>query len=641
MARGIVWGILGGLLLVSGAQAQSTVWVRAPDGAIEETRWYEVRAADRVAEHLHLLNVVPVERGPSDLDIEVAAQPRALDRARDAVTLTLRVKRGKDDHSFVVKGRAEDLDRLTGTLALQVATWAKLEVPPDVAARFPAWTYPFAVHRFLGRAAVRVRRADYRQASLMYGRAQELVGPVWVPEAFVGRHQAEDHLVAQDKQEPNLKQSLAMSAGERAAVAIKNGQTPLALSSLEASWKYNPRRALRWQRRLNLESAVVLAHKAPWLVQAQPWLRWDLDPRTGVTVFSGPGDAQVVGVAQQDLLTLKGRLLRRLQPDGEARWDLTLPFEAGPLGVISSSGLFGVMGEKGVAWADLSIGELVQVATHAVPLASGAGGVLVSLPPSTKGAEGDLALLRPGKKNPAWQMEVGPVQHARLTRDRVLLVTPKGVMLLRTHDGKPACNAVTVASGARILGAAGRYAALEESPGSVALLDILAAERTATVKGPGPAVAAVPSGQGVAVLFRSGDLIFFDRDGRMLDRAWLPGRPRALFAGSPVTPGPVVHTDLGLFAVAEVPIEAGLQRDVDAALAAAKLLIGDKNPQAALRILTAMALDSAGRVAEAEALRCRLLKAEGEEKNGLAIQRAMDRAERARDPSQSMGPMSF
>lgn len=619
--------------------ADPTVWVRAPDGAIEETRWYEVRAADRLKEHLELLHLQPVERAPSTLDVEVASKPRVVKRTRDTVQLTLKARRGKTRETFEVKGRAGRLDELTAELALKLAAWAKVPVPKDAAARFPAWRYPYSVHRFLGRAAVRVRRADYRQAAVMYGRAQELVKSLWVPEAFEGRHRAAGYLIAQGEQAANAKRDLAASAAERAVVAKKNAAAEDELAALEAFLRYTPDRALRWRRRLDMSAGVVLGDRSVWMVQPRPNVRWDLDPRTGVALHTRPGAQHAVAVVQEDVLTLDGRTLRRVQPEGTVRWTVRMPAEAGPQGVVSTSGLFGVLAASSVAWADVSIGELGQVARGVRPLASGVGGVVVSL--RAKDDSLEVALLRPGKKTPAWQTAIKGHGDTRLTRDRVLLVTAEGLMLLRSHDGKPAGKTLPLGAQPRMLGAGGRFAALAEEGSRVAIIDILAVERTATVQGPGPALAAVPAGQGVAVLFETGDLIFFDRDGRILDRAWLPGRPRQLWVGSPVVPGPVVGTDRGLFAVANVAAEPGLQRDVDATLAAAERLWATGNTQAALRLANHLSLRSVGRVGEAESLRCRILTKLDKEANAAAIQRAMRRAKRAADPTQSLGPFEF
>jgi tetratricopeptide (TPR) repeat protein len=628
-------------LVGASASATPSVWVHATSVTDDDARWFEGRFEARLSQHLELLGLLPMEGPPTGLQVEVSCSPQVVKRGRDPVVLRARIRHGDKTERIEVKGNAEHLDLLTGALALKIAAWMQHPVSPDVAARFPAWTYPFSVHRFLGRASVRMQRGEYRQAASMYGRAQELAKDLWVPEAFEGRRSAEDYLVATTERDPNAKQGLAESAAERALVAAKNADHPIALRSLKAFLKYTPRRALRWQRRLDLNAAIILHQQAPWVVQFNSSTLVRLDPRSGVSLSETKGHAHLVAVAQDDLLLLDKRTLTRMQPDGSPRWQLRMPAPVGPGGTISTSGLFGLLSEDKVAWADLAIGELGQVATQVVPLAAGGGGVVVLAPGPAPELGPDVVLLRPGKKNEAWRTHVDGVQDSAMTRDRVVLVSKAGLVLLRSHDGRAVRKPIAVAAGSKILGAGGRYAALAEPDGAVALVDILAAERTATLRGPGKAVSALTSGQGVAVLFDTGDLIFFDRDGRLLDRAWFEGEPKQLLPGSPVTPGPVVWSSLGLVAVADVGAQGGLQRDIDGAVLVARTLLKAGNARAGLRVVTRLAQQSAGRIAEAEGLRCQLLNAMDPQLNKAAMARAMARQKRAEDPTQSVGPFEF
>lgn len=638
----LVSSALGLAASPSAAHAAQTVHVAPVEAPTDEARWYELRVAERVGEHFELLGWVPLERPAARaLEVTVRAKPADVDRSRDEVTLELSARRGKARVTRRVKGRAQEIDALTGELVLGALEALDLELPPGAKASVPAWRYPFSVHRFLARASVRMWRGEHRQAALMYGRAQEMLDRVWVPEAFEGRHRAEAYLVTLADGDPNAKRDLARAAAERAEIAFRDHHPARALRALESFLRYAPSRALRWQRRLDLGDAVLRTRRAPWSLAPDPKTLWRLDPRTGVLAARGPGRPGLVDVLQKDLVTLEGRTLARFEPDGRARWTLRLPAIPGPGGTVTTSGLLGVLGEDTVAWADLSVGELGQVASGVVPLASGVGGVVALVPGEDGASKGpDLALLRPGKKTPAWRRSVAGVRATAMTRDRVVVVADEGLLLLRSHDGKPAREPLPMAQGARILGARGRYAGVAEGDGRVAIVDILAGERTATVEGPGRPVAAQTTRAGLAVLFESQDLVFFDRDGRMIDRAWVPGRPVALYAGSPVTPGPVVHTNLGLFALSEVDGEAALGRDVDGALAAARALLELDNPQAALRLATAVAAAGAGRVGDAEALRARILGARADAPSAAAAARAQARAERAKSAERTLGPFA-
>ncbi len=262
--------------------------------------------------------------------------------------------------------------------------------------------------------------------------------------------------------------------------------------------------------------------------------------------------------------------------------------------MVQAGGMLGVLGERSVAWIDVSLGKVAQVA-EAIPLASGPGGVLARM-------QAEVALLRPGQKAPAWRAEVGAVTATALTRDRALLLTEAGLVLLRTHDGRPVRPPLPL-PGARLVGGDGRYFVFESD--EQVIVDVLGGELTARLKGPGKAVDAVTSGEGLAILFEAGDLLFVDRDGKLLDRAWAPGRPQKLFKGHPEAPGPVVASSAGLFAFAEVAY-----RDVDALLDLARVRQAEGQAAEALRLADAVARWGAGRAQEAERLRASLLQAQ-------------------------------
>lgn len=639
------WSLGLALMVVAGTgvgamAAPGAVQVTPERPAPEEAHWFEVRAARVVAEQLAVFGAPSVDvAGPDALLVVVSVRPEAVERSQDAVTVTASLRRGKQSKKVVVKGVADDLDALGATLARDALAFGGAAPDAGTAALAPVTRAPFAVHRFLGRAEVRLRRGDVRQAALMYSRANELVAGLWVPEAFAGRHAAEASLIAAGQLEPGAKRELATSAAERALVAAKNGRSDVALESVGSFLRYTSDHALRWAWRAPIGPHGVMTRRTPWLVEAGG-AHYELDPRAGVGRKVAQAPALVVGTAQEDWLVLRGRDLTREMPGGARRWSLKLPAAPGPGGTVLTSGLFGVLGEDSVAWVDTSIGSLGQVARGVVPLACGVGGAVV-LTQAQDGGGAEVALLRPGKKTPAWQTPVAGVRGTALTRDRVVLVADPGLVLLRSHDGKPVREALPIPTGMRLLGARGRYAALADGEGRVVVVDILAAERTATVVGPGRPVAADTSGQGMVLLYEGGDLLFVDRDGHMLERAWVPGAPQAILQGSPSTPGPVVVTDAGLFAFAEVDAQEGLHRDVDAELMAADLLAGRGETAAALGVATDVARRGAGRIGAAETLRGQLLERVGTPEARAAAVQARARAERAADMSAPLGPFSL
>jgi hypothetical protein len=225
---------------------------------------------------------------------------------------------------------------------------------------------------------------------------------------------------------------------------------------------------------------------------------------------------------------------------------------------------------------------------------------------------------------------------AELTRDRAVLLTTAGLLLLKTYDGKPVRPPLPLSlEHPRLLGADGRYAAVAGDGGKVAVVDVLGGEVTATVVGPGPAVGAYSSAEGVALLFQSGDLLFFNRDGKLQSRARVPGAPRRLLRGSPEAPGPLVVTDRGLYAYAEAEVAS----DLRTWLALAEVLEKRGAKERALGLLDRLAERGAGQLVEIEGARARLLALDPRQTE--ASQAAQRRATCAADPTCPLPPFSL
>lgn len=533
------------------------------------------------------------------------------------------------------KGKAEALPTLITQAALQLAAALEQPVPPDAEPRLLAAPYPYAVEQLLGRARARLLSREARQASLLYERAQRFGGVV-VPEAIVGRVEAQAQLLSASGGEFSTKGELAQAAAERAQAAAKRGDRAEEETALLALLQFLPDRALRyrWIRPFTGQE-VVREVRGRWRLAVPAEGRIELDPRTGVVLSATPLGRGWVGSVDEEELFLEGnRLVRRGAKETRPRFVVDLPITprgGGPQAVVDCGSAWAVLGDEQVAWIDPVTGQLGQVARSAKPMAFDAAGVLIR-----PGNDDEVGLLRPGKRTTAWRTPVPSPLGAELTRDRVVLLTTGGLLLLRTHDGKPVRPALALGlESPRLLGADGRYAAVGDASGQVVLIDVLGGELTGRVKGPGPAVGAYSSSDGLGVLFEGGDLLFLDRDGKLRDRALVPGRPLRILRGSPEAPGPVVLSDRGLYAYAE----AELTRDRGPWLQLGRLLEAKGEPGRALALYDHLAEEGAGDLAAIEGARARLIRARGGALG--SAERAEARARCAEDPTCPLSPFAL
>lgn len=327
-------------------------------------------------------------------------------------------------------------------------------------------------------------------------------------------------------------------------------------------------------------------------------------------------------------------MLSRIDPDrGATIWKVAVPLP--PLAererVLFVEGSLGVLSSRGVAWVEVGLGTLGQVATDVHPLAVGAAGALVAV-------DGGVALLRPGKRTPAWRTEIARADAGALTPDRAIVVGGGSATVLATYNGQIA-KALPAPDGGAVLGADARFLCIGAGS-TVHLYDISSIEKIGEVVGPGRAIDCHSEPTGVAILYETGDLLFFDRDGRLVDRARAPGRPERLVPNSPIAPGPVVVTDRGLFAFSNAGAEP-LERDVDVLLRLAEIEADHGSAAVALRLADHIALVSAGAVGKAEMLRAKLLRSSPIP----ALQRAADlatiRCRAAEQPSLSLPPLAL
>ena len=566
-----------------------------------------------------------------DVRLRLRSSPARVERATTSMTLMVEAS-GWTRAVAKIKGPAESLDRLTAALAASLAR--RLGAQDTTAIDLVEVPLPFIVHRQLGRAASRFADGQVRQAMLAYDQAGRAAKVAPLPSAIAGRRRAFQSLVDAGTARFEQRAELALASAETAEVATRKQDTAGARRAWASFLRYTDEYAERWRLPAALPfGARLIADRGDYLLSTRR-RSWKISARTGVPSAERRTRRGLVSIIGSETLHLSNRVLSRRTARGRVRWRLRLPIAPVQDGVLTTSGLVGVLGGDTVVWADAGLGHLGQISRLTPPLATSSGGVLVRLPRQSDIGTEQIGLLRPGKRTPAWRATLPPVHQAKLTRDRVAVISDEGLHLLRTHNGRPARPLRAWPEKARWLHVSGRYGtAVREN--RVLLFDVLAGRQTGECVGPSRPKAAITISEGVAVLFESGDVLQLDREGQILDRARPPGRPIQLVEGHPLAPGPIVLTTEGVYAYAEV--RAGLLRDVDAYLALAQTMAASGDVDSALRLAGAVARRAAGRVAEAERLREALLIRRDRHE---AADRARLRAIAASDPTVALGHSS-
>ena len=531
-------------------------------------------------------------------------------------------------------GTADHLEVLAAKAAAGIAAAIGSPVGADLVQRLAVQHHSFLVHRFLGEAQRDLEAGRPRRARMKFDRAGALRKFGVVPEAITGSWRARSPIAA-DRigDRVDTEGNLARAAREKAEVTIRRGETDDAVAALLSFVRYTPRRAKHLALDMTMvpQTARALPMGGTLLIQGASRLV-RADPVWGAVIADGPVVQGLIGAVGGDLVVLKGRKLER-RKTGRTQWAYTLPFAfelpGGRLDHFAS--LSPLAGEGRLIWVDLSLGSAVKTIPGVRMLAHGTDGAAVSTL-DDKGAP-TLALLRPGRASPAWKASLPPPPwNTAMVNGRVLVLGDAVLHIFDAPNGKRRGAPLPVGQGARWLGATGRYGIIATADGAIAIFDVLVGIRTATVRGPADAVAAIGTATGVAVAFSSGDLLSYDRDGVLLDRALVPGVPFAVYPGNALAPGPLVLSTAGAFAYGDVP-ENGTWRDVDAWLRLAEVLRDSGEPAAAMRVLDHLALDASGRVAQVEAMRAGLLAKSGD---AAAAKSAAARAQAASDPTKAL-----
>ncbi len=651
-------------LLLAAPQAQGQPHMTIHEFGPQKTgadAWFGARLSRLLAHKLRLLGYrIRIEQGPGSKSkttrggsiVRGQIHPDRVTQRDQRVQAEVSLFHQGAHQRVRAQDRAHHIERLATSLALTLAKKAGRQVDVREQILLSRDSTSFSVQKLVGRAWLREKRGDFRQALVMYDRAyaKEKVGTAF--EALAGRHRVMGELAARGKAKLGARDELAQAAWQRAEVAVRQKRDKEAKSALRSFLRYTEARAQRWRLAQDLakKHVRVVQGDAYWVLQTGwgPQDRMRIDARTGSVLARGRGIQGLVAIVDTDLLSIHQNQFIRYNEKLKRQWSAILPFSldmARPSAVELTSGLVGIKTTHQVQWVETSFGAKGQEARGVVPLASSAGGIAV-LSRAQKGTSpgrsppgSQLGLLRPGKKTPAWRISAEPSSVA-MTTDRVLLLSASGLTLLRAHNGKPLGPPLPLPKATRVLGAHGRYAALESPGHTIHLVDVLGGEITARFLAPEQGVDAYAFSSGVAVLYASGDLVFYDRDGLMTERVHVPGRPIKLLRANPLAPGPVAWTSRGLFAFAKLsePTEA---RDLRALLILAKVLDRLGESTAALDIATHVALGARGHVAEAERMRNHLYARQNDPASRAAAAAAQARAKSAQDPARPLPPFAL
>lgn len=513
--------------------------------------------------------------------LEIAVEPSEAPRSSTPVRVAVR----RAGQPFLdLEGTAGELDRLADAVAaklVQEGGRGESVLAEGKQSSVERSALPFFVHKLMGEAERRERTGS-PGARLLYERATARAQPALALEALVAASRLR---LEEGADAPGL----SSAALDRADDHRRRGDPEAAMAAALDAVRFGAPRRIFWTLAVPPDAAVTRSEDQLIVGSPADWVA--LDPATGRFLGRGAGAAPF-RVQGEELLRRGARIFRRAA-DGRVRWSVDLPAHLDGELERSGAGQVALLGADRIGWIETSLGEFVVGSGR--PLAVGEAGALVD-------REDRVMLLRPGRAAPAWTSTTPAARSLRgaaLTTARALLWTEDTVFVLDAHDGRTV--AAIAAPNGRVLAASGRRAAVAVGGGRVRLLDILAGSVTAEVEGPSLPVAAAVGPFSVAVVHASGDLMQWDPDGPLLDRALLPGPPIGVLPG---TDGFVVHARGRLLRFSF--LQPGVRFDVDVLLEAARDADRAGRPAAARAIADHLSALGAGRIAAAETLRARL-----------------------------------
>ena|GEM_PF-6788961 len=471
----------------------------------------------------------------------------------------------------------------------------------------------------------RLRKAEYR-----FERALDLTSTGVEPEAL--RAMLDVRGLSN-----KFNAELARSAVQTALVSEKQKKYKDALRQWVTFLKFNPNHvrpfSIHWPLEKNQISVLKSEANILWINHQEALIRVNLE--TGEYSQIGSGNEDLVLVLGKTFVMRKNRELIRVDQDsGKIMWraSLTGLRRNEKVFVDNVSGILGVTTGRRLFWLDATSGEVIHSLPDSNGVTLGQYGAITQID-TEKGTR--IRLYRPGRNAPAWERTFTETpSHISLAGERVIIQGKQKAKVLDARNGKTRGVPLSMGRINRAPISTGlRYVAWAEG-NNIHIYDVLAVTKVASVEGPSKPVAALVRQNGIVAAFESGDVIHFDRDGTMQSRTIVPGRVHSFTAGSPRRPMQILVTSLGLFALGE-PVSSSEHSDFDAYLALARLLLAQGEKPLVVDLLTNLASQNAGNIAQISIELCRSLAETG--KITTAHKRALD----AEKPTKPLQPFSL
>ena len=550
-------------------------------------------------------------------------RPRA-DLRRGALPVVARVGRRR----FRGRGSSEDLDALADELALKIHRHLSGSAPPHARSILRDFALPHLAQRLLGRAETRLRQGQVRQARVMLGRAIERI-PNYVPITDIM------NLRSLRLRADGPSTELVSAALERADEAVRRNDSTEVIDAYLDAIRYGVQPRLRWKVSLpRVQRDVWIDGDDVWVTWRRNWMV--LSATSGRIKGRGRSRGRTLGSLNGEQLERLGTQLRRRRTNGHLRWRRQLPKELTKTVRVVGAGQIAIVGGNGLGWIEASLGQTGPILDGYSVLALGEPGAVVETSKRTK--KRVVGFVRPGRSAAAWQVELAvPVQQAALTNARVVLRLKGQLLILDLHNGQQR-GSIPLPDNARIVGARGRHAVVQIGPTETMIIDVLAGAPTSRVQGPSRPIGVYSSSFVLTILYASGDILHWDPDGLLQDRAQVKA-PIRLIEAATSSSGPVVETRNALYGFSEFQPDRRSDAELLLSIARAAQAIGRSRD--ARVIATYLAWLSSGRTREAEELRAELLFDDGGEFASHLAQRAHKRAQLARSSTVALPAFEF
>ncbi len=592
--------------------------------------WIHVRLSELVEHRLTWLGyrvISDVRRASSSslgqlVQLRIGPPSRALEHD-GKFPITIRVG---SHHTTPIYGRPEELEKAALDVSLRIYKLLGCMANRSLDSMFRGLHLPWSLHRLAGQAGLRRAKSQLRQARILFGRVAEgRKGHTPVRELLTTRTLR----LETDGPSPEL----VSAALERVDDAKLHHRFAEANDAALDAVRFGISPRLHWQRDLAVRARQVWpTSDSVWVDEGRKKLQ--LDQRNGHLRSSLVHQGAIVGIHNKDLLLTDGPFLIRYTTDRHhrRRWRHRRPLGLRRHVYLSGAGQILLTGSKGIGWMESSRGKVGKILWKSKLLAVNASGALVE---TTQTSSTVFGLLRPGRNTMAWQHTLSSrATDARMTDSRALVLVKNKLRIYDLHNGRLVEPILSFPFAVRILGVEGRHAVLQSSRHGVTVVDIYDRVITAQVKGPGTPVSSLSLPYEITVIYHTGDVLRWDPDGLLLDRARLEAGPRQIHPATPGIPRVLIETDNGLYAFSSFQPEA--RTDIDMLLIAAAAALKRGELESAFVLATEVASMDVGNISQAEDLRIQAMERMNPQQFAISLDEARVRRQAALIPTQPL-----